>query len=429
MSHPAHPQHAAGTETAQDGHLHPRWERPSERVQELIRRGAEIVLNPPVEWLEDIEHATLQTEAMRAVRDDPVLAAASRRSLRSILIHWAAANIRDPGAPVPASVGPDALSIARDMIRLGLNEAALHTYRTGQNVAWSKWMQIAFQLTSDPQELQELLEVSARSIASFVDECVVSTSAQMAMEREGLTRGTHAERRETVALIVEGAPMAEARASQRLGYALERTHRAAVIWSENEDFEFSALERAAGWLANLAGVSHAFTVVASAATLWVWVPTDRDVNMPRLEALCRSLQGVRMAVGTAGHGIEGFRRSHLDALSTQRMLARLPEGPRIASFDMVGVVSLLSEDPERVERFVTQTLGKLAHADPDIKDAVLVFLEEGCNAMRAAVRLHTHRNTLLRRLARADELLPRPLDQNRLHVGVALEVARWGKSG
>ncbi|WP_412175202.1 helix-turn-helix domain-containing protein [Kitasatospora griseola] len=31
-----------------------------------------------------------------------------------------------------------------------------------------------------------------------------------------------------------------------------------------------------------------------------------------------------------------------------------------------------------------------------------------CNATRAATRLFTHRNTLLRRLAHADALLPRP---------------------
>ena len=53
------------------------------------------------------------------------------------------------------------------------------------------------------------------------------------------------------------------------------------------------------------------------------------------------------------------------------------------------------------------------------------FITLQCNASRAAARLYTHRNTLLRRLARADELLPRPLADNVVDVAVALDVLRW----
>jgi DNA-binding PucR family transcriptional regulator len=112
---------------------------------------------------------------------------------RANLLHWAAANIRDPGAPVPANLGPEPLGIARDLVRRGLDDAALQTYRIGQNVAWRFWMEIAFGLTSDPQELHELLDVSSHSITSFIDATIAGSSAQIQLEREELTRGTHAE--------------------------------------------------------------------------------------------------------------------------------------------------------------------------------------------------------------------------------------------
>ena len=84
-------------------------------------------------------------------------------------MHWAAANMRDPGAPVPANLGPEPLGIARDLVRRGLDESALDAYRIGQNVAWRRWMEVAFGLTSDPDEFRELLDVTARSISAFVD--------------------------------------------------------------------------------------------------------------------------------------------------------------------------------------------------------------------------------------------------------------------
>jgi DNA-binding PucR family transcriptional regulator len=60
-----------------------------------------------------------------------------------------------------------------------------------------------------------------------------------------------------------------------------------------------------------------------------------------------------------------------------------------------------------------------------LQDTVRTFVAEGCNASRTAARFYTHRNTLLRRLARADELLPRPLAEAYVNVAVALDVVRW----
>ncbi|GAB2635551.1 hypothetical protein GCM10027068_13820 [Prescottella soli] len=50
---------------------------------------------------------------------------------------------------------------------------------------------------------------------------------------------------------------------------------------------------------------------------------------------------------------------------------------------------------------------------------------EQCSTTRTAERLYIHRNTVVRRLARADELMPRPLASNPIVVGAALEVLRW----
>ena len=81
-------------------------------------------------------------------------------------------------------------------------------------------------------------------------------------------------------------------------------------------------------------------------------------------------------------------------------VARLGSGPRVASFDMVRLVSLVTVDAPGAEQFVRDTLGDLAPASAELRDALWTFLDEGCNASSAAVRLRTHRNTLLRRLAR-----------------------------
>ncbi|SRX92233.1 hypothetical protein MSP7336_00458 [Mycobacterium shimoidei] len=402
------------------------WDQPSKRVCELMQLGARMIIDSPEDRLDRINKATLTPEYMRAIASDPVLAEAVRRSNRSNRLHWAAANISHPGEPVPPNLGPESLTIARHLVRRGLDEStAVDAYRVGQNVAWRAWMQIAFALTSDPDELRELLDVSAASIGSFIDATIAGIYHQMRLERDELTRGTHAEQRETVALILDGAPITPQHAENRLGYRLGQSHTAAVIWGDESTTTSSDLDRAADALAHNADGRRSLSVLAGAATRWVWVPGADGPDLTGVAAAISQLPGVRIAVGPTAAGIDGFRRSHFDAITTQRTVVRLGSTQRVVGFTDVELIALVTADPERADRFIKHTLGEFESADAELQRTVLTFIHEQCNASRAAASLFTHRNTLLRRLARADELLPKPLKESSVHVAVALEALRW----
>jgi DNA-binding PucR family transcriptional regulator len=91
----------------------------------------------------------------------------------------------------------------------------------------------------------------------------------------------------------------------------------------------------------------------------------------------------------------------------------------------VQLVELLTGEPTQADEFLVDTLGGLLHAEADTQQTVLTYVRELGSTSRTAERLYTHRNTVLRRLARADELLPRPLAENVVGVAAALEVLRW----
>ncbi|CRZ18250.1 transcriptional regulatory protein [Mycolicibacterium neworleansense] len=401
------------------------WHPPSQRVRDLIRQCAHIVLNPRQEWLDEFDAAVLA--ASPTIASDPELAAAVVRSNHANLFFWGTANVRDPGAPVPPNTGPEPLSIARELVRRGVSEFPLDAYRVGEGVAWRRLMEIAFELTSDPAELHELLDVCSQSISAFVDATLAGIAAQIELERDDLTRGTHAERRETVALLLEGAPIPRQRAEARLGHALTGTHTAAVIWSEDPAGDLSGLDRAAEAFGQDCGDPRPLSVLASTATRWVWAAGSPGVQdgFPALIRAAAEWDGVRIAVGPAADGLDGFRRSHFDAITTQQMMARLHSTQQIARFADVELVALITAEPDRATDFISHNLGAFETADTELQETVRVFVNEQCNASRAAARLYLHRNTLLRRLARADELLPRPLAENSIAVAVALDVLRW----
>jgi DNA-binding PucR family transcriptional regulator len=401
------------------------WERPSPRVAELIRTIATLLLNDPEALFQEIEGAlTEQADPQNPVLTDPALAAAIRRNNRAGLVLWASSNISDPGAPVPPNLGPEAMAVARDAVRRGFDQGILEGYRVAQNIAWQRWMSAAFAATSDPEELRELLEVTARSIFTYVDETLAGMAREIEREREELRRGTQAQRLEVVSLILEGAPISTQRASVRLNYELERSHAAAIIWADAPESDPVVLERAAEAVGR-AAEALPLMVVASESSVWVWVASEAGPDRPALEAELERLPGVRVALGPPASGMPGFRRSHLDALATQRLLDRASSSLRLASYDEVQVVALTMQDEERATQFVHRTLGEFASAPAELRETARVYLREQSNAARTARVLFTHRNTVLTRLARMAELLPAPLEGRVLQVALALEIVHW----
>src|ERR1044072_1657648 len=72
---------------------------PSPPVRGRLRQCAQIIVNAPPEWLEELDTAVLG--ANPAIAADPDLAGAVSRSNQANLYFWSTANVRDPGAPVP----------------------------------------------------------------------------------------------------------------------------------------------------------------------------------------------------------------------------------------------------------------------------------------------------------------------------------------
>lgn len=210
-----------------------------------------------------------------------------------------------------------------------------------------------------------------------------------------------------------------------LGYRLNQRHTAVVVWTTDPSPQLSEMEHAVDEAARRLGAHSSTRVIASPGTVWGWLG-DADLDrLPEVTGLAGAASSWRVAIGSTGAGRDGFRTSHLDALLTQRMMARMETEHRVGTFDDVEGILLLTAFPDQADRFVSHTLGPLATAHPQLREALRAYLRHQCNASHAADSLFTHRNTLLRRIKRADELLPRPIAENLLNVAMALEIAYW----
>ncbi|MDZ4235523.1 MAG: PucR family transcriptional regulator, partial [Dietzia sp.] len=215
---------------------------PSEQTRQLLRALAVALVQDQDAWLDELAAESLTAAGMETTAADPVLRAASERAFRASFLHWATQNVQHPGASVGPAVGNEVVHIARDLIRRGLEDSAAAAYRAGQSRALRHCVNRAFDYTHDPVQLRELLDTVTWSIGDFVESTVTRVTEMMRSERAEILRGSQPELRETVALLLDGAPISRQRAESRLDYRLSPAHTAVVVWSAEPDTDVRRID-------------------------------------------------------------------------------------------------------------------------------------------------------------------------------------------
>jgi DNA-binding PucR family transcriptional regulator len=406
---------------------HQDWPKVSDRILELMRCGAELGLELATSklFLDAIEGVNFQGNNKDDLHNDPVMQAKHRRAIRASIIHWLNAIIKSPEQTVTPYAVYESVDSTAEMYQAQAAEILQKNAHAIQDVAWQYWMKIVFQLTKDSLELQQLLELSSISIRTYNEASLELWLERLELITADKKRGGIEEQRELVANIISGEERDLTRASGILNYSFKHTHHSAIVWSEEIDTEISTLENVATVFQKACQQNHSLKVIASPSVIWVWASAEFSVNEKILETVLKQNTGIRISFGSSSSGIDGFRRAYLDAQAAQRVLGRLESNIQLVSYERVRLMAFLSKDAKSIQHYSEHVLGELAHAPATVRQSLHAFLECGCNATEAAKKLHTHRNTLLRRLTKAEEMLPRPLADNRIQVAVALEALYW----
>lgn len=394
------------------------WAPPSAAASGIIRMVCETLMNDVEALVDAFSEAAVAALTEPSLLADASLHAESREFNRSDLVQWLTSNIQQPGARVEPYLGARIATLIDDFVTRGLAPDYAAGWRAALSIAWRYWVRACAELDLEPGLLAEVLEISGHSMVQYALDSVSmlrDASLAAAMNHAG------AEAMEMIQLIAGGAAMSEALAEERLGYRLARQHVALVLWVDGVD-EGEALDQATAALRSSLDGRQSLVARASSASRWVWCSGDETLLAEDVEAVLSDVPGVRAAIGRPGGGIEGFRSSHQEALAAQAMLARLGSARRLTSYAEVELVDGLTKDRAGAGRFVKNTLGALANADPTLRQALLTYIQCGFNTTRAAARLYLHRNTVERRVSRANELSRVKVEHNPTYVAAALLV-------
>lgn len=355
---------------------------------------------------------------------EPTVAEAIRIATRANAVHWLWSFAADPNARVAANLSPEVIGIARETLRWGVERSLPGGYRAAQEVMWQEWLVASFDATQDVRLLEPVLRRAAECLGQFVTDTVNALLALLDGERLSLYRDIHVRRLDLVSRILSGASVESEIASSELHYPVDGPHIGVIAWTDARSADRAELRRCMDALAHAAGSPDRLVLDASTSSSWLWLGSARSLSIADAERVTARHSSVRIALGPADVGVDGFRRTHDRAAETQRLMYEATTR-RVVSYNDVALVLVTTADRAGFHEFRERVLGGLLFAAPELRETLRVYIREQYNASAAARVLFTHRNTVLGRVQRAEQLLPAPLAEQGLSVGLALEVTYW----
>lgn len=350
------------------------------------------------------------------------------------------------GNNVPADqlrAPPAAVAHAQELARRASPSITLmRAYRLGHQSLMEIVLEDVRALHLPAEQGLDVLRMISAVTFKYIDQITDQVSAAYQVVREQCLAAASTARALRVRELLEPTPVDVDLMSAEIGYPLRRTHLAVVFSYPDlpRGEELTHIERFARSLGEAVdGVGSPLLIADDRLTGWGWIAlscNDSDLLMTRARAFIASHDSPPLvAFGDPLTGVEGFRRSHRQALGARSVC--LAGGSRqqvIASSDPgVAVAALHAGDLLAAREWVGGVLGPLAsatEADERLRDTLRVFLLAGSSYKAAASELTMHFNTVRYRVQRAEERLGRPLSgSDRLDVEVALLLCHWLRGG
>lgn len=404
---------------------------PTGAVREALLAAGEAVENDADDLAGEL--ATLLHSEIPGLGSDPAGQEETLRSSRSHMVAFVRA-VRGGERLDRLEPLPEALAFARATVRRGV---PLHLVLRSYSIAHGFWLQAwEERLAAVAPDQETLVEATQRLVAltfAYFDGHSLRLTEEYERERERWVRGAQALRAETVRAIVGGEAVDVDAAGRTLGYELRREHVGLVLWTEpspGDDGALPALESVAAEVAAALGCPRPLVLGVGTGRVWAWAGTDAPPDPDAVEALAKGprADGVSVAVGDPGGGLDGFRRTHRDAVEAARvaMIAGRRAGS-VVRYRSVQLGALLTGDVERTARYVREQLGPLAADDDEsarLRVTLKVYLEEHASRIAAARRLGIHQNTVANRVKACRELLGHDLSAGVVDLQVALTLAQ-----
>jgi DNA-binding PucR family transcriptional regulator len=388
----------------------------------------------PVRWVIELNSAVVRriVNEVPALGGTPAAVEMLRRGneMTTLRALFALAEGPTVALPVNEATSEDIREFVHRAVPL---EQVLHGIRIGHAATTEAFLGACAELVEPELAVDEVTTIS-RELFTFVDELSDSMISAYLAEHEAWSASAAAALAEVVrSLLSDAASTDVGEASRVLRYDLRQTHEAVVVWSDSPN-DNSKLQSAAIEVLRARGATTTLVIPVGSGRLWAWgtMPSSGAHRTGSWESIADALsrRHVQAAFGTSLDGVAGFRGSHHEAESAERVEQLRRAGGRsprrVTAYAEVAVVALMSTDLNAARAFVRRELGVLADRSVSVetlRTTLYHYIAAERSLVDVARRLYVARGTVTYRVKRAESLLGHDLDDRRFAIFTALALA------
>jgi len=386
---------------------------------------AEQLGSGPVDWA--VELAALMTANITAAIPELAVDAVAdeiAKGCEAVALGALSALALDDDVTVTTM--PELLAGPMEVVARGIGvEHVLRSIHVAHATAAQVMLDAAERVVPESQRFSEMRRISD-TLFGIVEVLTERMADEYARAREAWVTSSVARRTEVVEDILQGTAVPMDRAIRILGYDLNRWHVAVIAWtSPTVPSEPLHLRTAASAALAAAGCTATLILPVGAQRVWAWGSRTSHAPEPAVPTE-PPISGVRIAIGTAGAGVDGFRRSHREAAEAARVGAMSTRDTSSFSYQDLDIVAMLSTDLPAARAFVARELGGLVdtiESVATVRRTLKRYLDLDRSLAGTAADLLIARNTVAYRVQRAELLRGRPATVRRLQLHAALTLA------
>jgi hypothetical protein len=265
----------------------------------------------------------------------------------------------------------------------------------------------------------------ATAVTATMDAWIGAATDAIVDERRRVYLAEHVRIRTAIESLVTAAPVDRAAVTKLLRIQLGGWHVSCAIGAPSGGVvERRALDGIQRIFTGIVGSERMLRYETSAGSVHLWVTAERPPRVPRIDDL-RVPGSLVVGIGEPHQGTDGFRRTYLEASDALRLAARLGD-IRGISYGDAALAIVLTQDEERALWFIEHELRDLATDSSemaDMRNTLRTFFDTRMRIAPAAERLFLHRNTLINRLERIQNLLGHAVSERSAETQAALVLA------
>jgi len=318
----------------------------------------------------------------------------------------------------PPPIPPAAVAQARRAAAHGVSlERVLLRYNAGHTLLEDFVMQEAEH--SDFSSNRIALRHVLRALGGLLDHFTSSIANEYQHEAERMAHSPELRRNERVQRLLAGAPVDAA----EIDYEFDAEHIGVIAMGARAGETVRSL--AAGLGCELLVVSR------SEETVWAWLGGHRKIAFTDIERLlsAKETEGVSLAIGGLGRGIDGWRLTHRQAQGAMLVALRRPQ--RLTRYADVALLATALRDDTLAKSLEEIYLSPLGSEKDGVvsRKTLRAYFNAGRNAATAAAALGVDRHTVERRLHSIETRLGRLLHTCHAELEVALRLEELGDAG